>query len=70
MACPFGAPAFNAAGKLRKCDGCQVRQENGLEPACVRVCPTRALTCRPEEEYVAEKRAASMREAFARREQG
>ena len=50
-ACPFGAPAFPAGGggKMEKCDGCQVRLEHGLEPACVRVCPTGALACIPEE---------------------
>jgi Fe-S-cluster-containing dehydrogenase component len=49
MACPFDAPIFPLGGKMEKCDGCQVRLENGLLPACVRVCPTGALTCIPEE---------------------
>ena len=62
MACPFGIPAFDADGKMKKCDGCTVRLENGLEPACVRVCPTGALTCTTEEEYVAGKRSHSLRE--------
>ena len=51
MACPFGAPSFNAAGKMIKCDGCYVRVRFGLEPACVRVCPTGALRLVTEEEY-------------------
>lgn len=49
--CPFGAPTFPAGGKMAKCDGCRTRLENGMEPACVRACPTGALTCLPEEEY-------------------
>lgn len=49
MACPFGAPTFPASGKMEKCSGCQVRLEYGMLPACVRVCPTGALTCTPEE---------------------
>ena len=61
MACPFGAPTFTAAGKMRKCDGCAVRLENGMIPACVRICPTAALTCQPEEAYLREKRGRSMR---------
>lgn len=49
MACPFGAPAFTALGKVAKCNGCAVRLENGLEPACVRVCPFDALKLIPAE---------------------
>ena len=41
--CPYGAPKFGADGKAVKCDGCAARVEYGLIPACVRVCPTKAL---------------------------
>ena len=51
MACPFGAPSFGADGKMRKCDGCVTRIRNGLEPACVRNCPTGALRCVDEEGF-------------------
>ena len=44
-ACPFEAPTFGSSGKMTKCDGCQTRLEQGMLPACVRVCPTGALTC-------------------------
>jgi anaerobic dimethyl sulfoxide reductase subunit B (iron-sulfur subunit) len=43
-ACPYGVPAFDQSGKVRKCDGCFYRVKEGLEPACVRVCPYDALT--------------------------
>jgi anaerobic dimethyl sulfoxide reductase subunit B (iron-sulfur subunit) len=43
IACPFGVPRFSADGTMQKCDLCSARIENGLEPACVRVCPTKAL---------------------------
>ncbi len=43
MACPFGVPRFGQDGTMQKCDLCTTRLENGLEPACVRVCPTKAL---------------------------
>ncbi len=43
IACPFGVPRFGKDGTMQKCDLCSARIENGLEPACVRVCPTRAL---------------------------
>jgi len=51
MACPFGAPAFGADGKMRKCDGCITRVRCGLEPACSRNCPTGALRLLDEESF-------------------
>ena len=51
MACPFGAPSFNAQGKMEKCNGCYLRLQYGLQPACVRVCPTGALRMVTLEEY-------------------
>ena len=50
MACPFGAPKFAADGKMAKCDMCYYRIENDMDPACVRVCPTKALKIGPIEE--------------------
>ena len=41
--CPYGAPKFGEDGKAAKCNGCAERVEYGLAPACVRVCPTKAL---------------------------
>ncbi|MHB8867776.1 MAG: 4Fe-4S dicluster domain-containing protein [Thermoleophilia bacterium] len=43
MACPFGVPRFGRNGRMEKCDLCAVRVEYGFEPACVRVCSTKAL---------------------------
>jgi anaerobic dimethyl sulfoxide reductase subunit B len=43
VACPFGVPRYGADGRMYKCDLCGARVEAGLEPACVRACPTRAL---------------------------
>lgn len=42
--CPFGAPTFGVDGTMRKCDGCVERIRARLVPACVRVCPSGALT--------------------------
>ncbi len=43
-ACPVPAPVYPREGKMEKCNGCQVRLEQGLLPACVTVCPTGALS--------------------------
>ena len=50
-------PTFGDDGKMRKCDACIERQKAGLLPACVKVCPTGALTLLTEEEYL-ERQAA------------
>ena len=43
LACPFGVPRYDRDEKMQKCNLCMERVEAGLEPACVRVCPTGAL---------------------------
>lgn len=43
LACPFGIPRYDKEGKMFKCNMCKDRIENGLEPACVHTCPTKAL---------------------------
>lgn len=60
MACPFGAPTFGADGKMQKCDGCITRLRCGLEPACVRICPTGALTICDEKEQAGLRREQSL----------
>ena len=52
MACPYGIPSFGEDGKMKKCDACIERQKAGMLPACVKVCPTGALTLLTEEEFV------------------
>ncbi len=55
LACPFGAPKFPVDGRMAKCDLCHVRREHGMKPACVLVCPSRALDAGPIEEMSARK---------------
>jgi anaerobic dimethyl sulfoxide reductase subunit B len=55
LACPFGAPHFLDDGKMAKCHFCHVRMSYGFEPACVRVCPTKALGLGPVETYSGNK---------------
>lgn len=42
--CPVEAPRFADGRHMTKCDLCADWLEQGREPACVRVCPTRALS--------------------------
>ena len=42
--CPFNVPRFSArSGKMSKCTLCVDRTSVGLEPACVKACPTGCL---------------------------
>ncbi|NIR46034.1 MAG: 4Fe-4S dicluster domain-containing protein [Gemmatimonadetes bacterium] len=43
-ACPYDAPVFDSSrGVMSKCTFCNHRLVDGLEPACVALCPTGAL---------------------------
>lgn len=53
---------------MRKCNLCIERVQHGLEPACVRVCPTRALGFGPQDTLAlakAEKASLSILHAFS-----
>jgi len=51
MACPFGAPRYDAAkGVMTKCHFCHHRLDAGDQPACVAACPTEALRACPDAE--------------------
>jgi formate dehydrogenase beta subunit len=42
--CPFDVPKFSArSGKMAKCTLCVDRVDVGLEPACIKACPTGCL---------------------------
>jgi formate dehydrogenase iron-sulfur subunit len=41
--CPYNIPRKAADGTLAKCDMCIDRVQNGLQPACVKTCPTGAM---------------------------
>ena len=58
IVCPFGVPRFDDDDKMEKCTLCKDRIMEGLEPACVRTCPTQALTFECREEPVSDVEAA------------
>ncbi|HSY49221.1 MAG TPA: formate dehydrogenase subunit beta [Thermoanaerobaculia bacterium] len=52
--CPFDVPKFHAkTGKMAKCTLCVDRAEVGLEPACVKACPTGCLSYGSKDDMVA-----------------
>jgi Fe-S-cluster-containing dehydrogenase component len=61
LACPFGAVHFLADGKMAKCNFCHQYMAHGLQPACVRICPTGALRLGPLEDYSQDKAAQASR---------
>jgi len=51
--CPFDVPRFSAkTGKMAKCTLCVDRVDNGLEPACIKACPTGCLHFGTKEDMV------------------
>ena len=70
--CPFDIPKFNATTKkVYKCTLCSDRVGQGLEPACIKACPTGCLKFGTKTDMVAiaETRAEQLREhsGFAER---
>jgi formate dehydrogenase iron-sulfur subunit len=60
IACPFHVPRVNwdkVFPLIKKCTFCADRQENGMEPACVKACPTDALVYGEREALIAEANA-------------
>jgi formate dehydrogenase iron-sulfur subunit len=56
-ACPFHVPKFDKESKKRyKCTMCYDRVKEGLEPACVEVCPQEALKFGDRDELLREAR--------------
>jgi len=62
--CPFNIPKFNSeSNKVFKCTLCSDRVGAGLEPACIKACPTGCLHfgTKAEMKELAETRAAQLR---------
>jgi len=65
--CPFDIPKFNpATKKVYKCTLCSDRVSSGLEPACIKACPTGCLHFGTKDDMkdLAEKRARQLREHY------
>ncbi|HXZ14099.1 MAG TPA: formate dehydrogenase subunit beta [Candidatus Sulfotelmatobacter sp.] len=63
--CPFNIPKFSAeARKVFKCTLCVDRVSQGLEPACIKSCPTGCLHFGSKDDMkdLAERRAKQLRE--------
>jgi formate dehydrogenase iron-sulfur subunit len=64
--CPYNIPRKDEDGTLAKCDFCNDRIHNGLQPACVTTCPTGAMTFGDREEILAtaNKRLEKVKQKF------
>jgi formate dehydrogenase beta subunit len=71
--CPFDIPKFNpSTKKVFKCTLCSDRVSNGLEPACIKACPTGCLHFGSKDDMkeLAEQRAAQLREQTSHKDAG
>ena len=71
--CPFNIPKFNpATKKVYKCTLCSDRVGQGLEPACIKACPTGCLHFGTKEDMkeLAEKRARQLRDVSGFKDAG
>ena len=65
--CPFNIPRFNPETKrVYKCTLCSDRVGEGLEPACIKACPTGCLKFggKDDMKFIAEERAKQLRDNF------
>ncbi|PYU08187.1 MAG: formate dehydrogenase subunit beta [Acidobacteria bacterium] len=65
--CPFNIPKFNKETKrVYKCTLCTDRVSQGLEPACIKSCPTGCLHfgSKDDMKYLAEQRAKQLRDHY------
>ncbi len=65
-ACPYDAPQFGPEPgvKMRKCNFCVDRVEQGKLPDCIEACPVRALDAGPVDELEAKYGAGGEAEGF------
>ena len=71
--CPFNIPKFDPnTKKVYKCTLCSDRVGAGLEPACIKACPTGCLHfgTKDDMKFLAEKRATQLREVSGFKEAG
>ena len=56
--CPFDIPRYDEKNHISKCHGCIDRVSAGLQPACVKACPTGTLKFGDRDTLIAEAKAA------------
>lgn len=62
--CPFDIPRYDAADKVSKCHLCSDRVENGLIPACAKICPTGAISYGNRDDLIAQAGSAGCKTLY------
>jgi formate dehydrogenase iron-sulfur subunit len=73
IGCPFNIPKFDSTTKkVYKCTLCSDRVSRGLEPACIKACPTGCLHFGTKDDMVdlAEKRTKQLKDHYGFRDAG
>jgi formate dehydrogenase iron-sulfur subunit len=68
--CPFDVPRYDEEGKITKCHFCFDRLAAGMEPACVKTCPTGALRFGDRDELLATARAEGFATLYGEQDLG
>ncbi len=69
-ACPFDVPRYDAEGKMTKCHLCFDRIGAGMQPACVKTCPTGALRFGDRDELISTAKKEGLRHHLRRKGPG
>lgn len=69
-ACPFDVPRYDAEGKVTKCHLCFDRIGAGMEPACVKTCPTGALRFGDRDELITTARKEGFKTIYGEQDLG
>ena len=69
-ACPFDVPRYDAEGKVTKCHLCFDRIGAGMQPACVKTCPTGALRFGDRDELITTAKANGFTTIYGEKDLG
>ena len=69
-ACPFDVPRYDADNKMAKCHLCFDRIGAGMQPACVKTCPTGALKFGDRDELIGTAKKEGFKTIYGEKDLG